>query len=161
MKHSALNGLLEAQGSMGKRRQKDRKNQRSWVTPRKWCMNSQRLTACTKPELIHARQNPSTEKGEKTQSPTPPPIRKLFALISARRGKMTFLQESDTEYVNHTPMEACAQELLTNTKQTPRSVHVCVCFMCCCCCCYSLVLLSFGGCFVNFWFVSVWRKEKM
>lgn len=68
---------------------------------------------------------------------------------------MTFLQESDTEYINHTPMEAYTQELLTNTKQTPRSVHVCVCFLCCCCCCYSLFLLSLGVCFVDFWFVSV------
>ena len=58
LEHSVLNGMsssnpsLRAQGTLWRRRQKDCKNQKGWMTPRKYCvpvttglthMNSQRL----------------------------------------------------------------------------------------------------------------------
>lgn len=55
---------------------------------------------------------------------------------------MTFLQESDTEFINHTPMEAYTQELLTNTKHS--KVCACVCF------CVVAVVKAWFFCLLGF-----------
>lgn len=136
---------LSPQGprSMGKRRQKDCKNQRQWKTLRKQCMDLQRVWQLAqdlskfKPYKILEREAWLDTKSLSES---------YLQLISARRREITFLQGSDTGYINHTPRETLSSGVADQHK-TDSIVCVCLCVCVHVLCC--IVVLFYGFFFLS------------
>lgn len=107
-------------------------------TPRRPSQLTETLARCTRPAPTQTRQGHSTEKGKRTQGPTP--HQKNYLQLILEKGKLSFLQWSVTGYMDHPLFQACAWHRQCKSSSVG---------FCCCCLCVHVCVTSFY--FVLFW----------
>jgi len=107
-----------------------RKTVKSRMIPRKQCpldtTGPMFIGAYTDCDSLHnlrgfkPDKNSSSERVEWAQSPAPNPEVSSTQLIQSRTGRVSFLQWSDTEYINHIPRQVPCPAIVTDPqKRTP------------------------------------------
>lgn len=132
---------IKAEGPIWKKRLKDFRSKRWWMTPRKqhfpqlqqsWFINKfiQTAIAFIKPTQVHTRQKFQHKEGE-VVTKHHPYLRIYLQFIASENVKMIFLQWIDTGYINHSPREKTLCSWVA-TEHKWNSMF-CFCFVCFCC----------------------------
>lgn len=152
----ALNGMplsqsfpFPAQRSGGKRRKKDCKSWRCWVTasPRE---HTGSVTACRRTTQVQIKHNPSSEESECMRSPTPS-LETICNGCLLGKEKISFLQWRITGYIDHTLSQASCPGVVglpfLSSPPPPFSVLGCMClYVYVCVCVYMYVCDSLYFC---------------